>query len=65
MTKNPNALANALRKISKNSEIENIEGEIKQMFINNDTSKGFLGGLGGLFSTHPPIEKRIKILEQF
>lgn len=65
MTKNPNALANALRKISRNSEIENIEGEIKQMFINNDTSKGFLGGLGGLFSTHPPIEKRIKILEQF
>lgn len=64
MTKKPLALASALRKISGRSELEDVKGDVKQMFISNE-SKGFLGGLGGLFSTHPPIEKRIQVLEQF
>jgi heat shock protein HtpX len=69
MTRNPNALASALRKISDNHHIDAVKSEdVQQMFIENspeDTSMNFLGGLGGLFATHPPIEKRIKILEQF
>lgn len=69
MTKNPLALASALRKISDNHHVDKVKSEdVQQMFIENapeDTSANFLGGLGGLFSTHPPIEKRIKILEQF
>ena len=69
MTRNPRALASALRKISNNHHVDEVKSEdIQQMFIENapeDSSMGFLGGLGGLFSTHPPIEKRIKILEQF
>lgn len=69
MTKNPRALANALRKISGNHTIHGMKSDdIKEMFIENSPEEGsmnFLGGLGGLFSTHPPIEKRIKLLEQF
>jgi heat shock protein HtpX len=44
-----------------------VQGEdLKQAFIENDPkhSKGFLASLGGLFSTHPPIDKRIAILER-
>ena len=69
MTRNPMALASALRKISNNHHVDEVKSEdIQQMFIENapeDSSMGFLGGLGGLFATHPPIEKRIQILEQF
>ena len=65
MTKNPTALANALRKISGNSKIEGMASkDVEQMYIDNK-QKNFLGGLGGFFATHPPIEKRIETLEQF
>lgn len=66
MTKNSHAMASALRKISGNSDLD-VKGEdLKQMFIENDPkhSKGIFSSLGGLFSTHPPIEKRIEILEK-
>ncbi len=61
MTRDSLALARALHKISMNSDIDQIKNdEVKEMFIENKTS-GFMA----LFSTHPPIEKRIEILEQF
>jgi heat shock protein HtpX len=66
MTKNPRALASALGKISGNYKVESIKSsDVEQMFIHNGPSSGFLGGLGGLFSTHPPIDKRIQALENF
>jgi len=68
MTRNPMALANALRKISGRHHVDVKNDDVQEMFIENrpdDTAMGFLGGLGTLFSTHPPIDKRIKILEQF
>jgi heat shock protein HtpX len=68
MTRNPLALASALRKISGNHHVETRNDDVQEMFIENtpkDSSVGFLGGIGNLFSTHPPIEKRISILEQF
>jgi len=68
MTKNPQALASALRKVSGNHEISTVKNdEVKEMFIENrpDKSAGFMTALEGLFATHPPIEKRIKILEEF
>lgn len=68
MTKRPWALASALRKISENHHVKVKSEEVQQMFIENtpeDTSAGLFGGLKGLFSTHPPIEKRIEFLEQF
>ena len=69
MTRKPWALAAALRKISGNHHVDDVKSEeVQQMFIENtpkDTSANFFGGLSGLFATHPPIEKRIKFLEQF
>lgn len=66
MTKNSHALASALRKISGNSNLDIKSEDLKQAFIENSpkNSKSFLSSLGGLFSTHPPIEKRIEILEK-
>lgn len=71
MTRKPWALASALRKISGNSTIESIKNEdVKEMFIDNTPSKnaqnsgGFMASINNLFSTHPPIEKRIEFLEQ-
>lgn len=68
MTKNPLALANALRKISADPDIEAVKREdVAQLFIQNPgkQTKSALSGLSGLFATHPPIQKRIEILEQF
>lgn len=68
MTKNPLALASALRKISADPDIEAVKREdVAQLFIQHPgkQAKSALSGLSGLFATHPPIEKRIQILEQF
>jgi len=65
MTKNSHALASALRKISGNSEVDSVKSDdMKQMFIENSPKAGFFSAIGGLFATHPPIEKRIAILEK-
>ena len=62
MTKNPLALASALRKISTDSRIEAVtQKDVAQLFIDNPLANN----IAGLFSTHPPIDKRIQILEQF
>jgi heat shock protein HtpX len=66
MTKNPHALASALRKISIDPRIEAVERQdVAQMFIENpqEKQKGF--SFSSIFATHPPIEERIKLLEQF
>jgi heat shock protein HtpX len=68
MTRNPQALANALRKISGDPDIEAVtRSDVAQLFIEHphSRSKGFFSGISGLFATHPPIEKRIAVLEQF
>ncbi len=68
MTKNPLALASALRKISADPDIEAVTREdVAQLFIEHPgkQAKSSLSGLNGLFATHPPIEKRIQVLEQF
>ncbi|MCA1801467.1 MAG: M48 family metallopeptidase [Rhodothermaceae bacterium] len=68
MTKKPRALAGALRKISGNHRVAGIKSDdVAEMFIENtpDKSSGVMSFLTGLFSTHPPIDKRIKALEQY
>lgn len=68
MTKNPLALASALRKISADPDIEAVEREdVAQLFIEHPgkQAKSALSGFSGLFATHPPIKKRIEVLEQF
>jgi heat shock protein HtpX len=68
MTRNPRALASALRKISGNSEVGTLRSEdVSALFIDNSSKnkKGFASMISGIFATHPPIEKRIKLLEEF
>ncbi len=68
MTKNPLALASALRKISEDPDIEAVSrADVAQLFIQHPGKQamGLFDGMNGLFATHPPIEKRIEILEQF
>ncbi|MDQ3536036.1 MAG: M48 family metalloprotease, partial [Bacteroidota bacterium] len=68
ITKNPGALASALRKISGNHKVSTVKSsDVAEMFIENtpDSSSGLMASISGLFATHPPIEKRIQILEQF
>ena len=58
MTRNSMAMASALRKISGNSDVDSVKSDdIKELFIEYKS-------VSGLFSTHPPIEKRIAVLEQ-
>ncbi len=65
MTHKPWALASALRKISVDSRIEAVEQkDVAQLFIDNPLKKG-IAGAGKLFATHPPIDRRIQVLEQF
>jgi heat shock protein HtpX len=67
MTHKPQALASALRKISGDPDIEAVtRDDVAQLFIEHPRKqeKAF-AGITGLFATHPPIEKRIQILEQF
>ena len=67
MTRRPYALASALRKISQDPNIEAVtRDDIAQLFIEHPQKKEQLfSGISGLFATHPPIKKRIAILEQF
>ena len=62
LTKNPHALASALRKISDNPHVDNVtDRAVAQLFIEN----AFSGKKSNLFASHPPILKHIEILEQF
>jgi heat shock protein HtpX len=68
LTKKPMALANALRKVSGDPTIEAVKRkDVAQMFIENPQLKSKEGGFSfsSLFATHPPIKKRIGVLEQF
>jgi len=65
LTKNAHALASALRKISQNPKVEVKNSGVKELFIDNgDRKKGFFARIMQIFSTHPPIEDRIEILEK-
>lgn len=63
ITRNPRALANALRKISDNPKIEKLSTQttMASVCIANPMSKRAF--MGELLATHPPIKERIKRLE--
>lgn len=67
MTKKPYALANALRKVSNDPAIEAVESrDVAQLFLDNPKpSSHKSASWDNMFSTHPPVEKRIELLEQF
>lgn len=65
---NPLALASALRKISGDPGLQNVDREdVAQLFIIHPQSlhSSAMDIFSGLFSTHPDTAKRIAILEQF
>jgi heat shock protein HtpX len=66
LTRNPLALASALRKITADPTIEAVQRkDVAQMFIENPQLGNKKISVSSLFATHPPIQKRIEILEQF
>ncbi len=66
MTKQPAALASALRKISADPRVEAVSrDDVAQLFIEHPLDKKKSKGFSSLFATHPPIDKRIEVLEQF
>jgi heat shock protein HtpX len=68
LTRRPRALASALRKVSADPTIEAVKRkDVAQMFIENPQAaeKKSSFSLSSLFATHPPIEKRIQLLEQY
>lgn len=65
--RNPHALASALRKISQDSRVEVLDKResMAAMCIANPLAKaGLFSELSGLMATHPPIENRIRVLEE-
>jgi len=62
LTRNPNGLISALKNISTDQEpLEGASKATAHLFISNPLKKF---AVGGLFSTHPPIEKRISALQK-
>jgi heat shock protein HtpX len=70
ITRNPQGLINALQKISGHSIVKNLSDKqtMSPMCIANPLAKNrqnsFFAKISGLFSTHPPIELRIKALQK-
>ena len=63
ITRNPCALANALRKISENSYVDSIakQSTMSAVCIENPARRNAF--FGEIFATHPPVRERIKRLE--
>lgn len=65
LTRYPDGLASALEKISQDTEIlEAANSATAHLYISSPISNPAFGFIGKLFSTHPPIEERIKRLRE-
>jgi len=65
LTRNPDSLANALLKISRDKEpLEAANKATAHLYIANPlkNQKNAIGLFASLFNTHPPIEERVKAL---
>src|SRR4051794_20329683 len=60
LTKNPDAMISALRKIEGKGELEGVPSGLMEMCVDNPRS-----GFADLFATHPPIEERIDALVRY
>jgi heat shock protein HtpX len=63
LTRNPLGLAAALRKIAADGEVLSVANRATQHLFIVNPLKSFGMDSSALFSTHPPIEARIRILE--
>ncbi|TAJ65178.1 M48 family metallopeptidase [Brevundimonas sp.] len=61
LTKNPDAMISALRKVEGRSSLKGPD-ELQQLFLDNQPDGV---GLEGLFATHPSIQKRVEALMRF
>jgi len=66
LTRYPQGLANALRKIEHDDlKMQHVSNATAHLYIANPFGAAHIkGGMAKLFSTHPPIEKRIAALEK-
>src|SRR5919198_1899562 len=60
LTKNPDAMITALRKIEGRGELEGSTSAVMEMCVDNPRS-----GFADLFSTHPSIDSRVEALVKF
>jgi heat shock protein HtpX len=60
LTKNPDAMISALRKIEGRGEIEGANSAIMEMCLDNPRE-----GFANIFDTHPSVDKRVAALVQF
>lgn len=60
LTKNPDAMIMALRKIEGRGELPDAPSAVMEMCVDNPRT-----GFGELFDTHPPIERRIEALVKY
>jgi len=60
LTKNPDAMISALRKIDGQSDMPSAPSSVQEMMLDDPPS-----GFGWLFATHPPISKRVEALVNF
>lgn len=58
LTRNPDAMIGALKKISGRSQVD-APNDVQQMMVENTSN------FAGVFATHPPIEKRIDALVNY
>jgi len=66
LNRNPDALANALLKISGDSRpLQRASNATAHLYIDNPFKKGGKKNfIAGLFSTHPPVEERVRLLRE-
>jgi heat shock protein HtpX len=60
LTKNPDAMISALRKIEGRSEIPGANSAVMEMCIDNPRV-----GFANVFATHPPVEARVEALVKY
>jgi heat shock protein HtpX len=59
LTRNPDAVISALRKIEGRSTLTDLPTPLRPMYIDSVAEDGFLAGI---FATHPTIAERIEAL---
>jgi len=60
LTKNPDAMITALRKIENRGELEGATSAVMELCVDNPRE-----GFADLFATHPSVDSRVKALVQF
>ncbi len=60
LTKNPDAMISALRKIEGRGELASANSAVMEMCVDNPRH-----GFTDLFATHPPVDKRVAALVEF